>query len=164
MKPPKDWGLFCEKKMTEHFVWNPVGNRLATPEEYEQRIKHRLQAPRIMPTGKQPERGSVCLVTTSNGEVDLDEYGTQYDIDDWFYYDCGSVIAWTSFPLFDRNKDANDFWQKVENGLPLSKGPVLVAFDDGKYEVEIFYEPYKRFYPFDNVLAWAELPEPYKQT
>lgn len=59
--------------MTEHFVWNPVGNRLATPEEFEQRVNHRLQAPGVMPTGKQPERDSVCLVTTSNGDVDLDE-------------------------------------------------------------------------------------------
>lgn len=85
--------------MTEHFVWNPVGNRLATPEEFEQRVNHRLQAPGVMPTGKQPERDSVCLVTTSNGDVDLDEYGILCDIDDWFFLRLWLCNRLDEFPL-----------------------------------------------------------------
>lgn len=149
--------------MPEHFVWNPVGNRLATPEEFEQRVNHRLQAPGVMPTGKQPERDSVCLVTTSNGDVDLDEYGILCDIDDWFFYDCGCVIAWMSFPLFDSNNGEGAFWHKVENGLPIKEGMYLVALSDEKYEVEMFNAQSQAFDPFKNVVAWAELPEPYKE-
>jgi hypothetical protein len=148
--------------MTENFVWNPVGTRLATPEEFEQRVKHRLQAPRTMPTGKQPERGSVCLVTTSNGKVDLDEYGILSGIDDWFFYDCGCVVAWTTFPLFDETKGESAFWHEVKNGLPSKEGAFLVALSDGKYEVEMFNAQSQAFAQFENVVAWAELPAPYK--
>lgn len=148
--------------MTQHFVWNPVGNRLATPEEYEQRVQNHLQAPRIVPTGKQPDRDGVYFVTTSNGEVDIDEYGILNDIDDWFWYDCGSIAAWMKFPLFTPGAQNHPFWHDVKDELPKKRGTYAICTEDGHYRLEEFFSEGQHFVTFSNeVVAWAEVPEPY---
>lgn len=177
--------------MTEHFVWHPVGCRMATPEEFDQRVRARIEAPGIVPTGEQPERGGVYLVTTTNGNVDIDEYGILDGIDDWHWYDCGNVTAWMEFPEFDPEKP-DGFWNPVTlrkpteeeqevfgiepdadflDGLPWNDDvEYLFAFKcasgDIKYDVnEIFLDDNEvRIEGRDEktLVAWAKLPEPYK--
>lgn len=151
----------------EDFVWHPVGNRMATPQERAARIHARLEAPGIVPTGKQPVKGGVYLVTTTNGDVDVDEYGILCDIDDWFWYDCGSVIAWMRFPLFSPDDRSNPFWHLCEECCPTENRDFLVYDIDGKYAVLPFDVQKKAFMaapcaPLETSVAFAELPEPYK--
>lgn len=151
----------------EDFVWYPVGNRMATPQERAARIHARLEAPGIFPTGKQPAKGGVYLVTTTNGDVDVDEYGILCDIDDWFWYDCGSVMAWMRFPLFSPEDKSNPFWHLCEECCPTENRDFLVYDIDGKYAVLPFNVQKKAFMaapcaPLETAVAFAELPEPYK--
>lgn len=153
--------------MEENFVWHPVGTRLATEEEYRERVAQNLPDPRTVPVGKWPEPDMVYLVTMINGEVDVDEF----DIDgsnDWFCYDCGSVIAWMQFPLFSPDDESNPFWHLCKECCPTENRDFLVCDIDGKYAVLPFNVQKEAFMatpcaPLETAVAFAELPEPYQE-
>lgn len=150
--------------MEENFVWHPVGTRLATEEEYRERVAQNLPDPRTVPVGKWPEPDMVYLVTMTNGEVDVDEF----DIDgsnDWFWCDCGCITAWMQFPLFSP-ENHDPFWHLFEECLPTEDREYLICGKDGKYAVLQFDVGLKHFLNANafqtDVVAWAEIPAPYQ--
>ena len=150
--------------MEENFVWHPVGTRLATEEEHRERVARNMTAPRVVPVGVWPEPGMIYLVTSTNGEVDIDEF----DIDgtkDWFWYDCGNVTAWMRFPLFSP-ENHDPFWHLCEECHPTENRNFLVCGKDSKYAVLPFDVGLKSFLNqnefVQHPVAWAELPSPYQ--
>ena len=108
------------------------------------------------------EPGKAYLVTLTNGEVDIDEFDLDGDYD-WFWYDFERIRAWMEFPLREAD-EPNSFWHSVKDALPKRSGPYLVFFTNGTYRVEDFFVESQSFRTFSSdPVAWAELPEPYKE-
>lgn len=112
-----------------------------------------------------PDRESRCFVTVKHGKSRYVEVTTYYLDDKQFddFYD-SQVIAWAYAEPYCDN-DSN--WNAYPDNTPIESNYYFVTFE-GPFGIttEIFWWQLEelKFDMFDkSVMAWAELPDPYKE-
>lgn len=114
---------------------------------------------------EKPDRESRCFVTVKHGKSRYVEVTTYYLDDKQFddFYD-SQVIAWAyAEPYCDNDRN----WNAYPKNIPIESNYYFVTFE-GPFGIstEIFWWQLEKlkFDMFDkSVMAWSELPEPYKE-
>lgn len=149
------------------FEWHPVNLVPYDPEKHAEQVGNCDKPPEEVWEGEFPEEFFEVIVLLNDGRtavtyVDSDEFGCRYfdNFDD-------EVVAWAypNPPDFgsepEHVRETQTVWHKYPDEKPDEEGFYLTTFRDGRVHRSGFSDG--DWCSFEKqVIAWAELPEPYK--